>query len=121
MYFVTIREKNGRCILGGVAGNQVYLSPVGEIIQDCWEELPLFFGNVETNDYVVMPNHFHGIITIVTQVYDDHKKERSGKGFIHETQPSEGLINQTHTRRGRPLSPQMADAKLTLGKIIRAY
>lgn len=37
----------------------------GEIVQMVWDELPRHYGNVELDEFVVMPNHVHGIVWIV--------------------------------------------------------
>lgn len=37
----------------------------GEIVVDCWQEIPNHFPHVETDAFVVMPDHIHGIITIL--------------------------------------------------------
>ena len=31
---------------------------------ECWQKLPMHFPSIELDDYVVMPNHFHGIMII---------------------------------------------------------
>ncbi len=37
---------------------------LGEIVEKCWKEIPKKYQNVETDAFVVMPDHFHGIIII---------------------------------------------------------
>ena len=37
----------------------------GEIAVKCWKEIPLYFPSIELDEFVVMPNHVHGIIAIV--------------------------------------------------------
>jgi REP element-mobilizing transposase RayT len=40
------------------------LSRIGQIANDCWFEIPNHFPFVKLGEFVVMPNHIHGIITI---------------------------------------------------------
>ena len=40
------------------------LSDEGAIARQCWLDIPNHFENVELDEYVVMPNHVHGIIII---------------------------------------------------------
>ena len=40
------------------------LSQVGEITRDCWSEIPVHFPRVVLDQFVVMPDHMHGIIVI---------------------------------------------------------
>ncbi len=63
-YFVTICTKDKECIFGEIIGEEMHLSPIGEIAKRCWEEIPKHFPNTEIDEYVIMPNHVHGIIII---------------------------------------------------------
>ncbi len=40
------------------------LTAIGEIVDKNWRELPNRFPAVTLNEYVIMPNHFHGIVFI---------------------------------------------------------
>jgi REP element-mobilizing transposase RayT len=40
------------------------LSIEGSIAQRCWEEIPKHFSNVQLDEYIIMPNHIHGIIIL---------------------------------------------------------
>ena len=40
------------------------LSPIGKIAQEYWVEIPDHFKHIELDEFVVMPNHIHGIIII---------------------------------------------------------
>jgi putative transposase len=69
-YFVTINTKNHECLFGAVIEEGMRLSPVGKIAKNCWEEIPKHFHNVELDEFVIMPNHVHGIIIINGQCRD---------------------------------------------------
>ena len=64
-YFVTIVTWRREFLFGEIVNNGLMLSRYGEVIQKCWEEIPVHFPTVETGAFVVMPNHVHGIIFIV--------------------------------------------------------
>ena len=36
------------------------------VVEECWKELPRHFPMVELGEFVVMPNHVHGIVTLVS-------------------------------------------------------
>ncbi len=38
---------------------------IGELVQKCWLDIPIHFPNVDLDECIVMPNHFHGILFIV--------------------------------------------------------
>jgi len=63
-YFVTICAAFRRNILGAVEDRKVVLSPLGEIVRSCWMRIPEHFPNATINEYVIMPNHLHGIIAL---------------------------------------------------------
>lgn len=65
-YFVTIGTYQRKKILSSIHDGQVQLSPVGEVIMQCWQEIPWYFGKVRMHDIVVMPDHIHGIIEIAS-------------------------------------------------------
>jgi REP element-mobilizing transposase RayT len=64
LYFITICTKDRQCRLGRVDDCTVKLSPIGSIARSCWMALPDWFPNVDLDDFVIMPNHLHGIIQI---------------------------------------------------------
>lgn len=63
-YFVTICTKDRACILGEVNDGEMKLSNVGEIVEECWKEIPSHFNNACTDVFQIMPNHVHGIVAI---------------------------------------------------------
>jgi REP element-mobilizing transposase RayT len=63
-YFITICTHNRECILGEIVGDKMQLSLIGKVVQECWEKIPRHFSNVETDAFIIMPNHVHGIIII---------------------------------------------------------
>jgi len=64
-YFVTICTENKKCTLGPAADTRGRLSALGEIVRDYWVAIPEHFANVRLHAFVVMPNHFHGIVELV--------------------------------------------------------
>ena len=42
------------------------LNDVGEVARSMWEEIPAHFAQVETDAWVVMPNHVHGVLVIAS-------------------------------------------------------
>ena len=63
-YFVTICVQNRECILGKIVNGQMVLNEWGKIVRDCWQWLEKQYPNVELDEFIIMPNHMHGIIII---------------------------------------------------------
>ncbi|MFN0290674.1 transposase [Pedobacter helvus] len=69
-YFITICTKDRKHYFGKVVSGEMILSPFGKFAQQCWNEIPLHFPFVILDEFVVMPNHIHGII-IIDKMDDD--------------------------------------------------
>ncbi|MBI3742464.1 MAG: transposase [Chloroflexi bacterium] len=63
-YFVTICARDRECFFGEVVDEEMRLSPIGKIVADEWQKTPIIRANVTLDEWVVMPNHLHGIIVI---------------------------------------------------------
>ncbi len=62
---MTLCTFNRQCILGEVLDGEVRLNAVGNVVKKWWLKLVEKFPMLETDAYVIMPNHVHGIIRIV--------------------------------------------------------
>ncbi len=64
LYFVTICTKDRIKYFGECIEHVLQLNEFGLIAQNYWIEIPLHFPNVSLGEFVIMPNHIHGIICI---------------------------------------------------------
>jgi len=62
-YFVTICIKDMITYLGKVENGKLILNKYGEIVEEKWNMLTEIHNEVYLDEFIVMPNHFHGIIT----------------------------------------------------------
>ncbi len=63
-YFITVCTYMRECLFGEVVDGQMRLNAWGQIVEQCWREIPIHFPHVALDAFVVMPNHIHGIIVI---------------------------------------------------------
>ena len=42
------------------------LNDAGRMVESMWSELPARFPHVKLDEFVIMPNHFHGIVVFRT-------------------------------------------------------
>ena len=63
-YFVTLCTRNRECVLGEIVNGVVHLSPIGELVAREWLKTEQVRVNVALDEWVIMPNHVHGIIVI---------------------------------------------------------
>jgi len=98
-YFVTVTVDGEDEIFGNIVEGKIKLNEAGEIIEKVWMSLPKQFTNVKLDEFVIMPDHFHGVIILENN--------------------NEGLMNQARTKEKNWIL--MKNKKNTLGKIIRAF
>ncbi len=61
-YYVTICTKNKIHYFGNIMNEQMNLNEYGKIAQDSWKQIPAHYPNIGVDEFVIMPNHIHGII-----------------------------------------------------------
>ena len=65
LYFVTICINKRLCLFGDVVDERMKMNDAGNIIQSWWNKLSEKYQNIKLDEYIIMPNHFHGIVYIV--------------------------------------------------------
>jgi len=64
-YFITLCTKNREMLFGDVDDCKMVLNDTGEIIKTEWLKTGDIRANVFLDQFVIMPNHVHGILQIV--------------------------------------------------------
>ena len=133
-YFVTMCTQDRACLLGDVVGEQVRLSDAGSMIRAAWEEMPDHYPGAETDEFVVMPNHIHGIIVIPGRGEScirpddsrqpdsgDHKDRPYGTGHAHGIVTLIGPGSVVGAGLALPEEKGAASSAPTLGDVVRAF
>ncbi len=68
-YYITICTKNREHFFGNIKNNKVILNKIGEIANKNWIDIPNHFENIKLGNFIIMPNHIHGIILIVETLH----------------------------------------------------
>ncbi|HKK41782.1 MAG TPA: hypothetical protein VJ963_05180, partial [Bacteroidales bacterium] len=63
-YFVTICTADRVEWFGRILNGEMKLSEIGNIAYICWHEIPGHFINVSIDEFIIMPDHIHGIVII---------------------------------------------------------
>ncbi len=63
-YFVTVCAENRRSAFGEIVNEEMRLSAVGAVAQECWRLIPNHFPSADIGEFIVMPNHIHGIVIV---------------------------------------------------------
>ncbi len=62
VYFVTLCAQGREPLFGRMQNGACELSEGGRIAEQCWRAIPEHFPEVEAGEFVIMPDHIHGII-----------------------------------------------------------
>jgi putative transposase len=63
-YFVTICTKNRHHYFGKIINGKMVLNTYGDVANTCWQDIPNHFPHCMLDEYVIMPDHIHGILVI---------------------------------------------------------
>jgi REP element-mobilizing transposase RayT len=100
------------------------LKHAGAMIQTVWDEIPIHYTGTEIDEFVVMPNHIHGIIVIVgaTPCGCPVLSPRGcpGPGF-HENEPISGNGQARGDHKGGQARGPAPTMPLALGDIVHRF
>lgn len=108
-YFVTMCIHHKQCLLGAILSDRVQLTAAGRIVHSCWMGLPKRFAGLLLDEFVVMPNHFHGILAI-TRISTSALRPPVGEGLA----PPVGVSNA-------PAQAECKNITYTLPDVIGAF
>ena len=63
-YFITLCTKNREMFFGDVIERIMNLSDIGKIANNFWLDIPKHFPHLKLHEYIIMPDHIHGILEI---------------------------------------------------------
>ncbi|MBF0219052.1 MAG: hypothetical protein HQL49_05925 [Gammaproteobacteria bacterium] len=111
-YFVTICTHNRECLFGEIVDGEMRLNEAGNIARQCWDDIPIHFPQVDLDEFVVMPNHIHGIVVITGNVGAKNFSPQPQPNFSPQPQPNFSPLPQ-------PTRP--CGTSKTIGSIVRGF
>ena len=111
-YFVTICTRGREEFFGKIENEKMILNEMGKMTHRFWLEIPKHFKNVTLDEFIVMPNHVHGIVVIEN---DKNVPCRNAINRVSTTMGNKKRIGGTTGKHNPMLSEN------SLGKIIRWY
>jgi len=109
-YFITICTKNKIPYFGKIENGKMVLSEMGQITDKYWREIPMHFPFIELDEFIIMPDHVHGIIII--------RQSNIKSGRPVET-PKLGVSTVTTNKIGHSKNPYWKSN--SIGSIINQY
>ena len=61
---MTLCTHNRECLFGEIVNNEMQLNDLGRIAKQCWIAIPQHFPHAALDEFVIMPNHMHGIVIL---------------------------------------------------------
>jgi putative transposase len=71
-YFVTVCIKDRENLFGQIENDEMLLSETGQMATQYWHEIPSHFPFIKLDEFIIMPNHIHGIIVIAENPETQH-------------------------------------------------
>lgn len=92
-YYITICTAKREPFFGKIENQEMIPSPIGRIVEQEWVKTPEIRPdmNIELGEFVVMPNHFHGIIFIGNNEFN---KVRIGSDAMHRVSTDDVYKNE---------------------------
>ncbi|MEJ5351784.1 MAG: transposase [Melioribacteraceae bacterium] len=113
-YFITICTHNRECLFGKINDGKMFLNDIGEIAKQCWFEIPNHFPNVSLDEFVIMPNHIHGIIILNDNMVDNGNNQNVDI-------PNVGVQNFEPLRKKMQQNQFQKIIPRSIGSIIRGF
>lgn len=90
LYFITIccyqrAHLFGKVVLDSEGKTIMILNEAGKMAEQCWKEIPNYFPNVIVHEFIIMPNHIHGIIEFVGA--NNHSPETNELKWANNNSP----------------------------------
>ena len=76
-YFITICTKDRKHYFGEIMDAKMRLSEIGLFADTCWTNIPNHFPHFHLDEFIIMPNHIHGIVMIEKPYIDNNSLPRA--------------------------------------------
>ena len=124
LYFITICVLNRHCLFGEIENDEMILNEYGKIAATEWINTESIRDNIRLHEYIIMPNHIHGIIEIIDRKGDcrgesqfaQNKDDCKGELQFAPTAPTAPTAAPT-----TPTTTPFKSPSQTIGSIVRGY
>jgi putative transposase len=96
-YFITICTQNRVNYFGEIQDGQMILSEIGKLVHQFWMEIPNHFPHIRLGEFVIMPDHMHGILLLNRNVAVQHS---------YDPNEMQNLYDEIQSHIRRDVSPK---------------
>ena len=61
-YFITVCTHGREPLFGEISSGEMHPSDAGRLVQSMWEDIPAWIPHVALDEFILMPDHIHGIL-----------------------------------------------------------
>ena len=92
-YFVTICVSPRHNLFGDIENGEMRLNEFGRVVESVWRGLPEHFTGTDLDEFVIMPDHFHGILNIIESPVGAKQGSSASPDFTNDCKQGEGRRN----------------------------
>jgi REP element-mobilizing transposase RayT len=87
-YFITICTQSRECYFGHIQNGKIILSEIGKIVEQEWKKTAEIRPdmNLSLKCFVIMPNHFHAILTIKQNLFNQSTNHENNGSLYYKNQ-----------------------------------
>jgi REP element-mobilizing transposase RayT len=112
-YFITICTQNKLKFFGEVKHGEMRLNDAGRMVEMLWQEIPKYYRRFNIREFIVMPNHIHGIIEI--------KHDFVGADPCVCPKENKDIPGGMNNNSIRPVSASTDKIKMSLSEIVQRF
>ena len=128
LYFITICCDDRKHLFGEITDGEMEMNENGTIAYNEWMNTPEIPKNIELGEFIVMPNHIHGIINITRRgelhspnIITDDNDTHQMDGHQMDGRQMDGRIQYAPTGIGRINTGEFNSPQQTIGSIVRGF
>lgn len=114
-YFVTICVQDRIPYFGKIETGKMRLNAYGKIARQTWLDLPKHYSNCSLGQWVIMPDHVHGIVFL-----QNFEKTNLKEGRVSNP-PLAKPFSPTPVFKSEKSSPSKSNKQYSLSEIIRGF
>jgi REP element-mobilizing transposase RayT len=107
-------------MFGNIVDGNMVLNAYGGIVRACWNDLPNHYANVVLDEFIIMPDHIHGIIIIRDIVGAGFKPAHGNADPAHGNATNDNGTNRAGLKPA-PTDGNQSEKRHGLSEIIRAF
>ena len=126
IYFITICTHQKQCLFGDINNGRMSLNQIGKIVVEEWLKSAQIRKEIELDEYVIMPNHLHGIVLIHNDLKIGDRLCLRDRNIVDDKGASlaplqNNVVDVSRQRKPRSLSSFVAGFKSSVTKRIKIF